>query len=192
MTKATLTVAACATLLCATLVLTSAERAHALTIPGTTLGAMTRSAARVFRGQCVRVEASTAEVAGVRLPVTTYTFHVGEHLKGSGGDTVTFRQVGTPGGGPRDLGHLVGLPVYSSGTDYVLFLLPESPAGLTSPAGAAEGAFVVSGGAVRSVRGGAPPALGLPRRAAAAAAPHGVPTVSYEDFRRAVIEEATQ
>ena len=117
---------------------------------------MTASAARVFRGHCEHVTTEMVDVAGARLPVTTYTFRVAEHLKGKRSTGVTFRQVGRPDGGPRDLGRLAGLPAYAPGTEYVLFLLPPSRAGLTSPAGAAEGAFVVRGRRVHRMAGRRP------------------------------------
>jgi hypothetical protein len=115
----------------------------ATTAPPVTLAGLAGSAGRIFRGVCLNAEAGTVEVAGARIAATTYTFEVREYLKGGGGPKVTFRQVGTPGGGPGDLGRAAGLPVYSPGLEYVIFLLPESKARLTSPAGASRGALLV-------------------------------------------------
>ena len=165
--------------------LTCASSAQARMATPATIATLTGSAAHVFRGRCAAVAVGTIDVAGARLPVTTYTFRVSEHLKGGRGRTLRFRQIGAPGGGPRDLGRLAELPVYAAGTDYVLFLLPASRAGLTSPAGAAEGAFVVGDGHV------------LPARAAARAQAEGpssrarppasdLASSSYDDLRRAV------
>jgi len=117
----------------------------AMTALPVTLPDLTGSAARVFRGVCLSAEVGIADYAGARIAATTYTFEVREYLKGGGGKTVTFRQVGTPNGGPADLGRAGGLPVYTPGLEYVIFLLPESKARLTSPAGASRGAFLVSG-----------------------------------------------
>ena len=174
------------------LALSYAAGAHAWTLVPTTVADLTRSAARVFRGHCVATQVGTAEVAGARIPVTTYTFRVREHLKGEGPRTITFRQVGTPEGGPRDLGRLAGLPVYAPGTEYVLFVLPQSSAGLTSPAGAGQGVFVVSGEQVRGVHTD----LGIrdvlaptDRTAGVQAASPGVETMSYEALRRAVLDQ---
>lgn len=150
-----------------------------------TVAQLTASAARVFRGQCTGVQVGSVEVAGGRLPATTYTFRVREHLKGRRRATVTFRQLGAPDGGPRDLGRLADLPTYVPGAEYVLFLLPASRVGLTSPAGAAEGALLVRDGEVRNVRGTA-------AEAPAVARTHGRPPLrdltgsSYEELRRAV------
>ncbi len=76
------------------------------------------------------------KLAGAELASTTYTFDVSDALKGAGTGQLVFRQIGTRVGGPRDLGARVGLPVYTPGVEYVLFLLPEGTLGLTSPAGA--------------------------------------------------------
>jgi hypothetical protein len=147
--------------------------ATARTASAPSIATMTRSSARVFRGHCVRADVETANVGGARLTVTRYTFQVGEHLKGRGGSVVTFRQLGLPSGGARDLATLVGVPRYTPGAEYVLFLLPESGAGLTSPAGAAAGAFVVRDGSVIQV--GDPSASGT--------------TPTYENLRRQVLDE---
>ena len=117
----------------------------AMTVPPVTLAGLTGSAGRIFRGVCLSAEVGTVEYAGARIAATTYTFEVRESLKGGSERTVTFRQVGTPGGGARDLGRAAGLPVYMPGGEYVIFLLPESKARLTSPAGASRGALLVSG-----------------------------------------------
>jgi hypothetical protein len=102
-------------------------------------------AGRVVRGRCVAAAPVVVAVGGARIAATEYTFAVSETLKGPAGTTLRFRQVGRPEGGRGDLGELVGLPVYSPGTEYVLFLLPESRSLLTSPVSAAGGAFFVRG-----------------------------------------------
>jgi hypothetical protein len=156
-----------------------------------TLDELTASANRIFRGRCIGVEVGTADLAGARIPMTEYTFRVSDHLKGSRGDTITFRQVGTPKRGPRDLGRLGGIPIYSPGTEYVLFLLPDSSAGLTSPAGAGQGAFVISGDRVQGVPAGN--ILGLSSTdvgpSVSATAQHNSEMIRYEELRRAVLEQ---
>lgn len=153
--------------------------------PPATIGRMAASAARVFRGHCIGISVGEVEVAGARLPATTYTFRVGEHLKGSRRRTITFRQLGTPGGGPRDMTRLAELPTYAPGTEYVLFLLPASAVGLTSPAGAAEGAFVIRDETVQSARGSGHGG-GPGRRERASSPAADLETSSYEELRRAV------
>jgi len=155
------------------LLLASATRAGAHGMPAPSVATLTRNAAHVFRGHCVSADVEDADVGGVRLRVTRYTFTVGERLKGRGGAVATFRQVGTPEGGPRDLGTLVGLPRFVPGTEYVLFLLPEGRAGLTSPAGASAGAFLVHDGSVARVGD-----------------PAATATTTYEALRRTVLAES--
>lgn len=125
----------------------------ASTLVPTPLSAMTKSAARIVHGVCVSSTTRPIEVAGARLTSTVYTIQVLEYLKSSGPDVIEFRQIGAPGGGALDLGRLAGLPTYSPGTEYLWLLLPESRVGLTSPAGAGEGAYRVSGGHAVALRG---------------------------------------
>lgn len=118
---------------------------HATVTLPTSLQDLTASSARVVRARCIEARVETQLVATARLSVTRYTFDVADVLKGVAPRRLVFRQVGTPHPGKCDLGRLAGLPVYEPGVEYVLFLLPESQAGLTSPAGAAEGAYPVHG-----------------------------------------------
>ena len=161
--------------------------ARAATFAPVTLDDMVESAGRIFRGTCVSAATGTTVVAGARLPSTTYKFEIRESLKGNGERTVSFRQVGVPGGGPADLGRAAGLPVYTPGTEYVLFLLPESRARLTSPAGASLGALPVSDEVVTVPHGLA----GLGRRdthAGGAGEPAGAEALPYSTVRDAVLE----
>jgi hypothetical protein len=171
--------------------LRDAADAHAWTLAPATVAELTASAARVFRGHCVAATVGKAEVAGTQLTVTTYTFRVSDHLKGGGADIISFRQVGTPAGSPRDLGRLAGLPVYVPGIEYVLFLLPESHLGLTSPAGAGQGIFVVHGAQVRAVASGPgfPGGFAAEGPEGAHAAPLGGGAIPYETLRRLVLEQ---
>lgn len=169
--------------------------AYASTIQPATLADLTTRSARVFRGDCVTAEVGTAEIGGARIPVTRYTFRVNEYLKGKGPSTIVFRQVGKPEGGPRDLGRLAGLPVYNLGSEYVLFLLPESGAGLTSPAGESQGALLVIGNQVRGVMNVSTASDALaPARPNAQPGPSTLVTVSmpYEALRNAVLDHVSR
>jgi len=113
------------------------------------------SAERIFRGSCVAANPVVVHVAGARIPATEYTFQVSDPIAGCATGNLVFRQVGRPGGGPMDLGALVGLPTYVPGREYVLLLVPPSRAGLCSPAGAGAGAFqIVAGDRVVALRAG--------------------------------------
>jgi hypothetical protein len=137
---------------------------------------LTRSAARVFRGRCVAAQPVTVDFRGRPLAATAYTFEVSEYLKGDGPKALTFRQAGTPERGVSDLGRIAGLTVFAPGTEYLVFLRPESKAGLTSAAGRGRGVFLVSGETVRpaDVDGRTP-------------AP-GAETIAYAALRRAVLQ----
>ena len=75
--------------------------------------------------------------------------------------------------------------MYTPGVEYVLFLLPEGTLGLTSPAGAGDGAFLIRGERVASVNGAV-------RHAPAGARAHGGgkggwrAVAADENFRRLV------
>lgn len=152
----------------------------------TPLAELTAGAGKIVRGRCVARRVEEQHVGGLPVRVTVYRFEVREYLKGHGAAVFDFRQVGTPEGGPADLGRLVGLPVYVPGDEYVLFLLRESTAGLTSPAGAGEGAFLLREEQITALRGHAG-AL-LPEHAKAGAAPALAVSVAYETFRAAILE----
>ncbi len=112
---------------------------------------LTRNEARIFRGRCVAARPGTVDFRGRPLAATAYTFEVSEYLKGDGPRTLTFRQTGTPARDVTDLGRIAGLTVFAPGNEYVVFLRPESKAGLTSAAGRGRGVLLVSGETVRAV-----------------------------------------
>jgi len=137
---------------------------------------LTRSAARVFRGRCVAARPVQVDFKGRPLAATAYTFEVSEYLKGEGPRALTFRQVGTPERGVSDLGRIAGLTVFAPGNEYVVFLRPESKAGLTSAAGRGRGVLLMSGETVRAVDvDGRTPTP-------------GAETIPYEALRRAVMQ----
>ncbi len=129
-----------------TLLLACAAPLQAQDVERFVVQSFAQSSARIFRGRCVGAEPMAVRIPGGTVAATRYTFEIVEGLKGVGkAGEVSFVQVGEPASGPADLGRLAGLPTYARGSEYVLFLLPESRRGLTSPAGAAEGAFLVAG-----------------------------------------------
>ena len=129
-----------------TLLLACASAASAQDVERFVVQSFAQSSARIFRGRCVFADAVAVRIPGGTVAATRYTFEVVDGIKGvEAGRRTAFVQVGDPAGGRLDLGRLAGLPTYAPGSEYVLFLLPESRHGLTSPAGAAEGAFLVAG-----------------------------------------------
>lgn len=107
---------------------------------------------RVFRGTVIDVEQSTIEAGGGTLPVVVYTLRVEDMLKGAPdvikGDVgvITVRMVGSIKEPAAD-DTIVRLPIFrdvpklASGHDYVLFMTPESPIGLSVTVGLGQGAF---------------------------------------------------
>lgn len=169
-------------LLCAALIaMPLASRAS--TKPDVTLPQLVTSAARVVRGEVVATRVETIALAGGHIATTIYDIQVAEYLKGGGPARLRFRQVGTPEGGPADLGWLAGLPTYAPGHDYVLFLLPESRAGLTSPAGAGDGAFEVVEDRLIALSGAVRDPAGTAHRM------RDVASMPYTTLRRAVLTE---
>ena len=108
---------------------------------------------RIFVGKCLSVESKVTN----NIPFTAYTFEVVEQIKGVITDTVTVRQFGLTkpipmGGGLARAMMIQGMPQYKEGHQYLLFLVKESPIGLSSPAGLFQGAFLSTGkGFVNSI-----------------------------------------
>lgn len=101
---------------------------------------------RIFVGKCL---SAVSSVEG-GVPLTTYSFQVIEPLQGIQSETIVVRQFGAatpaPAGGVPGRGVIVqGMPTYRVGVSYLLFLVEESPLGLTSPAGLFQGAFTAKG-----------------------------------------------
>ena len=117
--------------------------AHATTVRPLALDEMTATAATIFHGKCIGNE--TLREPGTKLIVTRTTFTVEEVMKGSPGTTLTIKQVGgtLPNG---DSMQIEGVPTYSVGENYVLFLNGVSTLGLTSPTGLSQGRFNIEMG----------------------------------------------
>ena len=176
----------------ASIIINSLAYAYGGTIIPLTIKDLVTDSARIFRGYCVSAEMEMVEIAGAQIEATRYIFRTSEHLKGQQKGTVTFRQVGTSEKGINDLGRLVGLPVYEPGAEYVLFLLPESWADLTSPVGIAQGALLVRDEKIR-VRSNVLAAQASSRRQDINGLhERGMQIISYEQLRRRVLKEVKE
>jgi len=119
--------------------------AQATRVKFVSLEELVRGSDRIFSGTCIAVQDTT--VPDTRVPVTQYTFKVTERLKGNLEDTVVVSQIGVRT--PRTQGdravvfRIPGMPVYQIGEEVTLFLVSESPLGLSSPVGLSQGAFTV-------------------------------------------------
>lgn len=98
---------------------------------------MVRLSDRIFWGVCTDAREKSDDPSG--LTVMEYTFQVRRGLKGvQAGDQVVFRQFQAAQG--RAFG-IPGLPRYSKGNEFLLFLHGDSRIGLTSPVGMEQGLF---------------------------------------------------
>ena len=95
---------------------------------------LTSKAGRIVAGRCLRVDVS--QDAALGRPVTNVTILVDRTLKGPSDHHLTFRMLGA---GPIG----AGVPSFAPGEEVILFLYPESAAGLTSPVGLGQGKFKV-------------------------------------------------
>lgn len=92
---------------------------------------------RIFWGVCLDAQQKTDSATGLTL--MEYTFRVERGLKGvKNGDQVVFRQFQAAQG--RSMG-IPGLPRYSKGNEWLIFLHGDSRIGLTSPVGMEQGLF---------------------------------------------------
>jgi hypothetical protein len=111
-------------------------------------------AGRIFRGTVVDVEQGTVSAGGGELPAVTYRFKVEELFKGEadlvkGDDAmIEIRMVGSiketvPVGDYVRLNTFRDVPKLEMGSDYLLFMTPESAIGLSVSVGLGQGAFRV-------------------------------------------------
>lgn len=106
-----------------------------------------------FEGTCLGNRSERDPLTN--LVVTYTTFSVREVLKGGVGTTYTIKQIG--GSLPDDniRYRVEGVPKFTAGEDYVVFLAGVSAAGFSSPIGLAQGRFRVEGApAARKVANG--------------------------------------
>jgi hypothetical protein len=148
-----------------------------------------------FEGTCVdnRIEREAAS----GLVVTYTTFAVNDRLKGGVPATLVIKQIGgqIPGEGLQY--DVPGVPRFTPGEDYVVFLAGVSPAGFSSPLGlgqgrfqvrrGAEGAKVGSGRDFRDLAANIPPEeLSEPLRGKLKDSPARVHELGLEEFKELV------
>jgi hypothetical protein len=115
---------------------------------------LTDRAGRIFRGTVIDVEQGVVEAGGSELPAVTYRLRVDELFKGEadvvkGDDAmIEIRMIGTikaakPEGEYARLNAFRDVPNLSKGSDYLLFMTPQSAIGLSVSVGLGQGAFRV-------------------------------------------------
>ncbi|MGD2160676.1 MAG: hypothetical protein PVG94_05830 [Gammaproteobacteria bacterium] len=103
---------------------------------------MATAADLIFHGRAISNEVSLDEASG-RVATFT-TFEIIELVKGETGPTHTIKQIGgqLPGNNMRLV--IRGVPRFTVGEEYVVFLPKASSLGFASPIGLAQGKFNVS------------------------------------------------
>ncbi|MEM8770233.1 MAG: hypothetical protein AAGD92_01165 [Pseudomonadota bacterium] len=128
--------------------------ARATTLQKFDLADISNRADTIVRGKVMDVEQSVMALGGGQIPYVTYRVKVKEMLKGApdatkgGVSIVEFSIVGSlkPAGvndGVQHVDIFEDVPKFQLGKEYVLFMSPESSAGLSSPIGLGQGAFDV-------------------------------------------------
>lgn len=121
-----------------------AGRTDAATIRPLLLDEVIDGAAIAFHGTCVanRVERDAA----TNLIVTYTTFEVRDAIKGSPGTTHVIKQIGGTLPDGRSGMLVQGVPTFTVGAEYVVFLAGVSSLGFSSPVGLSQGNFAVRQG----------------------------------------------
>ena len=123
------------------LLLFSSLQAAATSVLPISLERMTAAAEVIFHGKAVSNEVRLDPVSG---RVATFTsFEVLELIKGKTGDRHTIKQIGgqSPDSNVRQVIH--GVPQFTTGEEYVVFLPKASSLGFASPIGLSQGKFDV-------------------------------------------------
>ena len=98
-------------------------------------------AAIVFQGKCI--DNRTEREPNTNFVVTYTTFEVQDVLKGQVGATHVIKQIGGHLSGETMSFHVEGVPSFTIGENYVVFLAGVSSAGFSSPIGLNQGRFNV-------------------------------------------------
>ncbi len=103
------------------------------------LDGLVESASTVFQGRCLESRGERDPATG--LIVTLTTFEVQEAIKGSPGPLHTIKQLGGRVG--EEVNRIDGIPSFTPGEDYIVFLYGVSAAGFSSPVGLSQGRFAI-------------------------------------------------
>ena len=157
---------------------------QATTVLQMNLDQLTDGAQTIVRGAVVEVKETTVQAGGGQLPALRYRVEVSEVFKGDVPvvkeiQMLEFMMMG------KTKAALPGLPVLSAGNEYLLFVAPAGPVGLTSTMGLSQGyfSFVKSTDAEMIVNGA--DNVGLFRDMDSAALPSKGP-VAYSDVARLI------
>ncbi len=119
----------------------SAPDALASRVRSLNIEQLAQRAARIFSGRCVEVKVH--EDASLRHTVTDVTVVVTRAVKGDVHGRIVFRLLGDQTASAEKGRGVDGVPAFSRGEEFVLFLYGDSTSGLTSPVGFGQGKFGV-------------------------------------------------
>lgn len=181
-------------LLAAWLAAFSALPAVATTIRPLDLGQVIDLSALAFQGTVVDVKSGRDPQTG--LLATLVTFRVDDVLKGDLPASYTVKQIGGEDAASGRGYRVHGVPTYTVGASYVVFMTSASSAGFSSPIGLGQGRFSIDSGEQGLEVGNGRdfreltanvPTLDLPARAKAkAAADKPITRIGLEDFKAMV------
>lgn len=137
-------------LLAAWLAVSAALPAFATSVLPVDLGQMIDGAAVAFQGTVMDSRTGRDPQSG--LLVTMTTFRVDDVLKGTLGSSYTIKQIGGTDSSSNMHFKVHGVPKYTVGESYVLFMNGVSSAGFTSPVGLSQGRFLIQDGQVGNGR----------------------------------------
>lgn len=129
------------TLYCFALSAICCLQAGATTVLPLSLQQLSSTAETIFHGAATDNEVRIDEVSG-RVATFT-TFALIDVIKGDAGDTLTIKQIGGQLPGSRVRQIIPGVPRFSVGAEYVVFLPAPSSLGFSSPTGLSQGRFSV-------------------------------------------------
>lgn len=125
-----------------------AYNGYSTTVKHYNLNGLVSKAERIFTGQCISAGEGEIKFPKGSIWYAEYIFRISEDIKGTTGETITFRQYGLIN--PRKIdentvmfNRPVGMPTYEVNQEYMLFLIGDSELGLTSPTGLFQGAFLI-------------------------------------------------
>ncbi len=126
-----------------------ASTAHAAITAQMNLEQMVTQSERIFVGRVVSITESRVAMGGGELPAVTYRLAVSESFKGDfeevkGERFTNVTMVGTLKQVLSGKHPITDFPVLQEGTEYLLFIAPAGPSGMTATMGLAQGCFHVN------------------------------------------------
>ncbi len=124
--------------------------AHAAITAQMNLEQLVTQSERVFVGRVVSITESQVTMGGGELPAVTYRLAVSETFKGEyeeikGERFTDVTMIGTLKHVLTGTHPITDFPVLAEGTEYLLFIAPAGPTGMTATMGLGQGCFHVSG-----------------------------------------------